>query len=337
MTETTTLQVTDLAHGSNDAQSSIISVVIPVRNEEAMIGRSLDALSSLDYSRERFDVIIVDNGSTDNTIEVVKAFADRLRITIVCKPDVRISALRNTGARIGKGPILAFLDADCLPRPDWLNTAVKLVAQHETAIIGSPYLIPPGSSWVACAWQELGAPPTFAPVSYVPSGDLIVRRAVFESIGGFNESIQTNEDCEFCLRARMLGFPVYASAALAVVHLGTPQTISQFVRKHHWHGTHVFRVFRQNVKTLQNAKPLAFALCTLLSSIGVISGAALAVLCGKLALLIISVGVLFFMPLALATQHAISHRKPANLVPLFALFLAYGMARAASLLNPNNW
>ncbi len=174
-------------------------------------------------------------------------------------------------------------------------------------------------------------------VSYVPSGDLLVSRAVFNEIGGFNESIQTNEDCEFCLRARMAGFPVYACAALAVVHLGTPQTVARFFRKQRWHGTHVFHVFRQNVRALQNAKPIAFAVYTLLALAGLVYGSLVAFTRDDLAPLAISAGTLVVLPLLLASTKGISRRKPSQILPLCFLFLLYGIARAVSLMNPRNW
>ncbi len=323
--------------GTASARTVSVSVIIPVRNEERMIGRCLQALADIDFPHERLQVVVVDNGSTDRTAAIVQTFADRLDLEILQRPGVRISALRNVGARASRGDILAFLDADCLVSRDWLSVAAGLIAEHGDAVLGSDYAIPPNSTWVARAWYAQPLP-AFAPVNFVPSGDLLVARAAFDRIGGFNESIQTNEDCEFCLRARLKAIPVYASAALAVTHLGTPQTASSFFAKQRWHGTHVFRVFRRNVSTLQNAKPLAFAAAVLVGGTGIVAGVAWAAFTRNIVPLLTFATVLIALVLGLAMQKAlVQQKRAANIIPLFALFFLYGTARAVSLLNPRNW
>ncbi|MBZ5630066.1 MAG: glycosyltransferase [Acidobacteriia bacterium] len=322
---------------SSSALSPSVSIVIPVRNEEARIGHCLAAITKLDFTGRALDVVIVDNGSTDQTVAIAQGFADRLNLSILERPGVRISALRNAGVAASKGELVAFLDADCIPASAWLSSAIDLMLRRGKVVIGSDYLIPPNSSWVARAWYGSEPLPELAPVSFVPSGDLLVSRAVFNEIGGFNESIQTNEDCEFCLRARMAGFPVYAASSVAVVHLGTPQTLLQFFQKNVWHGTHVFRVFRKNAATMQNAKPLAFAAYTLLASLGILSGAGLAIATRKFAVLAVSAVALICGPVLLATHKAVQQKRVANILPLTALFLLYGFARAISLLKPANW
>jgi len=94
-----------------------ISVIIPVLNEETVIGRCLESLSESRLPKDQFEVIVVDNGSRDRTIEVVKTFQDRLSLKILTLEKAHISALRNRGAAQAGGAILAFLDADCLAAP----------------------------------------------------------------------------------------------------------------------------------------------------------------------------------------------------------------------------
>lgn len=302
-----------------------------------MIGRCLQAIAELDLSGISLDVVLVDCASEDGTIRIAKLFMGRLDLKIVERANLHISALRNLGALMAKGQILAFLDADCLPNRDWLNRASKVLSEHGDIVVGCEYLIPPASSWVARSWYGSIPLPDWAPVSYVPAGGLFVNRTVFERLGGFNERIQTNEDCEFCLRARMAGIEVYAAKALAVVHLGTPQTLAAFFAKQHWHGTHVFRVFRQNVRTLQNARPLAFAGLVLISIIGEGLGTALALAHHDFRLLLLFSSLLVLAPMGPALRMAISRKRIAAIFPMTLLFFAYGTARALSLVNPRNW
>src|SRR5438270_12097072 len=91
-----------------------ISIIIPALNEEKMIGRCLESLTRLAFARDRFEVLVVDYGSRDNTLAIVESFTDRLNLKVLQQAGVRISALRNLGARSAAGDFLAFLDAACL-------------------------------------------------------------------------------------------------------------------------------------------------------------------------------------------------------------------------------
>ena len=83
-----------------------ISIIIPALNEEKMIGRCLESLSQLAFPQDRFEVLVVDNGSRDNTLAIVESFKDRLNLKVLQQAGVRISALRNLGARTASGDIL---------------------------------------------------------------------------------------------------------------------------------------------------------------------------------------------------------------------------------------
>src|ERR1041385_3066715 len=101
-----------------------ISIIIPALNEEKMIGRCLDSLTRLAFAHDRFEVLVVDNGSRDKTLMIAYSFKDRLNLKVLQQAGVRISALRNLGARSASGEIVAFLDADCLAPEDRLDGSV---------------------------------------------------------------------------------------------------------------------------------------------------------------------------------------------------------------------
>src|SRR5947209_2513296 len=224
-----------------------VTVIIPALNEEKMIGRCLESLAQLNFVRERFEVIVVDNGSADQTIEIAKSFQNQLNLRIFEKAGVRISALRNLGARQAQGSIVAFLDADCLVPSGWLEHMIELVPANSAGIVGAHYLLPENSSWVGRTWHRYHEAEKSGEVSHVPAGDLIMRREDFFRLGGFDETIQTNEDYELCERARAGGMTVRAAPEMGVVHLGTAQSLHVFFRKQAWHGTHVIKVFLRDV------------------------------------------------------------------------------------------
>ena len=315
-----------------------ISIIIPALNEEKMIGRCLESLTRLSFARDRFEVLIVDNGSRDRTLAIAESFKDRLDLTVLQQAGVRISALRNLGARAAAGDILAFLDADCLAPADWLDRIFALAPSDGAGILGAHYLLPEGSSWVGRTWHRYQEAPKSGEVSHVPAGDLIMRREDFLKLGGFDETIQTNEDYELCERARKAGMHVRAFPQIGVIHLGTAQSLRVFFRKQAWHGTHVIKVFLRDPLKSHNRKAVFFAAYTLLSMLAVAAGVVWALAGhGPRWLPAAACAALCLPPMALAGRHIFSSRRYSDFFPLFALYLTYGIARAKTLLGIKNF
>jgi glycosyltransferase involved in cell wall biosynthesis len=315
-----------------------ISIIIPALNEEKMIGRCLESLTRLAFASDRFEVLVVDNGSRDNTLIIADSFKDRLNLKILQQPGVRISALRNLGARAALGDTLAFLDADCLAPADWLDRILALAPTDGAGVLGAHYLMPEDSSWVGRTWHRYQETPKSGEVSHVPAGDLIMRREDFLRLGGFDETIQTNEDYELCERARKAGMHVRAFPQMGVIHLGTAQSLRVFFRKQAWHGTHVIKVFLRDVFRSHNRKAVFFAAYTLLSFFAVAAGAAWGLaLHGPWWLPAAGVIALCLPPAALSTRQVLTSRRYFDFFPLFALYLTYGIARAKALLSIKNF
>ena len=315
-----------------------ISIIIPALNEERMIGRCLESLTGLAFAHDRFEVLIVDNGSRDRTLAIAESFKDRLNLKILQQGGVRISALRNLGARAAAGEILAFLDADCLAPAGWLDRIFALASADGAGVLGAHYLLPEDSSWVGRTWHRYQEAPKSGEVSHVPAGDLIMRREDFLKLGGFDETIQTNEDYELCERARKAGMHVRALPQIGVIHLGTAQSLRVFFRKQAWHGTHVIKVFLRNPLKSHNRKAVFFAAYTLLSMIAVAAGLVLALAGhGSWWLPVAALAALCLPPAALAIRHVLSSRRYFDFFPLFALYLTYGFARAKALLSIKNF
>ena len=315
-----------------------VSIVIPALNEERMIGRCLESLAQLDCARERFEVILVDNGSTDRTREIAESFQDRLNLRVLERRGVRISALRNFGAREAHGSLVAFLDADCLAPAKWLERMMELVPEEGAGIVGAHYLLPQDSTWVGRTWHRYQEAEKSGEVSHVPAGDLIMRREDFLRIGGFDETIQTNEDYELCERARANGMTVRAVPEIGVVHLGTAQSLGVFFRKQAWHGTHVLKVFLRNISGSHNVKAVLFATWTLTWLFGIVGGAAWAVVDHRVWWApLIAIGGVLAPPAVLAIRQVFGSGRWADFLPLTALYLTYGLARARALLSVKNF
>jgi hypothetical protein len=215
----------------------------------------------------------------------------------------------------------------------WLRQTADLLHADDFRIIGAQYRIPANSSWVAKAWYGDLWRVKDGPVSYVPGGDLAIARELFMNLGGFDETIVTSEDTEFCERAAASSVPVLAVPSLSVVHLGTPQTLAGFYRKQSWHGINVHKVFLRDIFHSKSRKAMLFAVYMLIGMAAAIAGICAGVLSGSAAEAAAGAAVLPMGPLALALLASRDRKKWRHLLPLTVLYAAYGLARAMCLLG----
>lgn len=218
------------------------SIIIPAKNEEANIGRCLDSINSVDWPDNQYEVIVVDNGSTDRTVEIAR----EKRAKVFVKPELTISGLRNFGAGEGAGEILAFLDADCTVTPSWLRKAAPYLERVEIACFGSPPIVPEDATWIPKAWfavrrKSMDA----AETDWLESMNMFVRREPFLACGRFDESLITCEDYDLSLRLRAYG-SIVADSAIIAVHHGEAATIGHFFRKELWRGKSNFAGMAQH-------------------------------------------------------------------------------------------
>lgn len=196
-----------------------ISVVIPVLNAENMIGLQLQALSQQQVDFD-WEVIVVDNGSKDKTVDVVSSYSDRLQNLTIVQASEKPSAAyaRNIGATHAKGDFFAFCDADDVVEHDWLHF-IGAALKHHPFVAGRLC-----SSHINDKWQlQLRAPTqetglqkgTFLP--HAASCNLAIQRSVFEAAGGFDTSMLSLEDTDFCWKVQLTGVELYFEEQ-AVVH-----------------------------------------------------------------------------------------------------------------------
>jgi glycosyltransferase involved in cell wall biosynthesis len=308
-----------------------VSVIIPVLDEEDVIGQCLGCIARQRFPTDQFEVIVVDNGSVDLTLNIARSFTGLLELTTVRRTNSYIPALRNLGAASAKGEFLAFLDADCLASPDWLTQAVEILRCGDGGIAGAFYTVPKDSSWVARAWYKDMPKLKRGEVSYVPSGTLFVNRKVFLKLGGFDPTIQTCEDFEFCQRVANAGYRVLAFPELSTVHLRTPQTLLAFYRKQRWHGNSIRTVLLRNKS--ESLKTMAEIACTILWMLAAVLAVPIGFANRSWALLAITAVLPVLTAFALAARIAARDGKWTKLCPLAATYLVYGIARAFSLLG----
>lgn len=313
------------------SRAPAISVIIPALNEERSIRECLGSLARLQYPGE-WDVILADNGSTDRTLEAAGAFADRLNLSVLQQPGVTVSALRNAGARMALGERLVFLDADCVVRPDWLEQSAALSRQTGALLLGAQFRLPDNASWVARVWWNYEQRDPGA-LSYLSAHNLHIGREDFLRLGGFDESLESNEDYEFSRRVLNSGGRILACPELSVVHLGNAETLRGFFRRERWHGKDVFRVFWTNLRERRNLRAVAFTLYTLLSLADLAAGLASGLAWHTWTWFAIGMGALLAAPLALSVRAAAMVGRWRLVPGLAVLFLIYGIARTVALFD----
>lgn len=243
-------------------QYTYVSIIIPAFNEEIYIGKCLEAITNLNYPKDAYEIIIVDNGSTDKTVSICKNFTDYIYIC----PNKNASGLRNYGAKNAKGKVYAFIDADCIPDKEWINNAIKAL-NIELCVTGSDCQIPPEAKWIEKAWG-LQMPHGRCEVTHINSGNLIVPADIFNKIGGFEEKLKSGEDYEFSMRAKSVT-KVISDDRIKVTHYGFPKTLRQFIKREIWHGLGAFGSIRTKLLDKPLIGTIIFFVFTLLMIISI--------------------------------------------------------------------
>jgi glycosyltransferase involved in cell wall biosynthesis len=248
-----------------------ISVIIPTFNSGKYLENCVASVAAAAQHYGNAELILMDNGSTDGSYEKMQQlFAGQARIFQV--PKVRIGALRNRGAQVAQGEFLSFIDSDCLVPADYLHRAMAVFQNMEADAAGCEYALPESPVWMEETWHYLHWPTEdgYRPHRY-SSGNFVVRREVFEKIGGFDETLITGEDAEIGLRLTAAGYRVFRAADLIAYHMGNPKTIGVFFRKEIWHGLGMLG----SLKTDPFDKPLMMTFLHLLLTVAGIVGAVL--------------------------------------------------------------
>ncbi|HVL68578.1 MAG TPA: glycosyltransferase family A protein [Vicinamibacterales bacterium] len=190
---------------------SAVSVIMPAYNVGPYIGAAIESVLAQTFTD--YELIIVDDGSTDDTAAIATRFVEKdSRITLLRQENRGLAAARNTALRHARSELLALLDSDDLWAPEFLAAQIAvLTARPDVDIVT-------GNAWTLGSHED-GRParpwpdPRPEPNLTTILGDelsvfimSVFRRRVYDTIGGFDEMLRTNEDFDFWLRAAIAGF-----------------------------------------------------------------------------------------------------------------------------------
>ncbi len=229
------------------------SIIIPTRDRPRQLAACLAALAQLDYPRDGFEIVVVDDGSET---PVVASGARVIR-----QPNAGPGAARNTGARAASGEFLAFTDDDCAPARDWLRQAVSRLTVNPDHLVGgrirnslTTNACAEASQMLVSYLYEYYNTGRHGP-SFFTSNNMAVGRELFLRVGGFDPALPraAGEDRELCDRWLQLGYRLIYAPDMLIQH-AHGLTLRRFWHQHfnYGRGAHHYHVIRAR----RRAEPL---------------------------------------------------------------------------------
>lgn len=209
-----------------------VSIVMPAFNEERYIELSLKAVRQMSYPKHKLEIIVVDNGSTDKTVEIAQRYADK----VIVHPNVKVGGVRNEGVRHSEGEIIAFIDSDCLPAEGWLRDSLNYMNDNSCDAVGGIYLLRERPTWVESAWL-INPMPRDGVTNRLVGGSILISKDVFISCGMFDENLNAGEDYALARTLKEKGFTLHEAKCCSLVHLGYPTNLLSFIARQYWHSS----------------------------------------------------------------------------------------------------
>lgn len=228
-----------------------VSIVIPVFNRSPVIGPCIDSVLASDYPSDRLEVVVVDNGSTDGTLDILKNYQPRIVLTEEARRGP--AAARNAGCRLARGEVVAFTDSDCVVAPDWLTRLMEGLADSEATAVGGRILAFPDGNNVEHFGERIHdhrKALTYFEPPYAITMNLALPLSVLRDLGGFNEALARCSDVEFGYRLGRAGHR-FTYAHEAVIFHRNQSSLFGLISEgftHGYHGATLSKLERQRVR-----------------------------------------------------------------------------------------
>lgn len=228
-----------------------VSLYIPCYNAARFINRSIEA--ALNQTKPPSEIIIVDDGSSDNTVAIAK----RHPVLIVHHEGNKgLAAARNTGVQAARNELVASIDADCVPKSDWLERLLDCMTDEMVAGAGGQLVelnraaLP--DLWRSVHMKQSHGDELIVNAPFIYGHGTVFRKSALEKVGLYNEKLRTNaEDCYISERLKSAGFRIVYQPAAITEHLRTDKLPSLMRSYWRWnfHGYVNDMTFSNTIKT----------------------------------------------------------------------------------------
>lgn len=212
-----------------------VSIIVPAYNEEKEISDCINSLVALDYPKDKYEIIIVNDGSTDKTVYIVNFFANNYQnIILLSKENGGKASAQNLGLKYANGRFILITDADAIVEKKWISKMIKNLEKYDL-VLGPAYAKDP-NTWLEKIQNALYLIKfKFSGLRGIPSVGVNngFRKEVVEKIGVFNES-KTSTTGDFIKRAKKAGFKIYFDPESVVFTKCTKSIIGLLTQKLRW-------------------------------------------------------------------------------------------------------
>jgi glycosyltransferase involved in cell wall biosynthesis len=238
-------------------KAPFFSVIVPTYNRPRQLTSCLKALSRLNYPRDRFEVIVIDDGSERRLDAIVASFRKRIDAVLLTQPHRGPAAARNRGAAIAKGQYLAFTDDDCEPGPDWIKALSIRFDKMSEQIVGGKTLNGHTGNAYATVTQMVTdylihhSGGYLGQKRFFPSNNLAIPADCFHRMGGFNTDFPfgAGEDRELSQRFLDHDYQLVYAPEVIVYHFHR-FTLETFLRRHFDYGRGSFQFHQVRARRL---------------------------------------------------------------------------------------
>ena len=236
------------------------SVIVPVYNDPRIEDCILSLLSQ-DYSKELYEIIVVDNNSNDSTPEIIQ----RSNVKYLRENRKGSYFARNKGLEVASGEVAVFIDADCVADPHWLSTLLEGFKDSNVGGVGGRILKREPQTWVQTYAEDLAEQqltPQYLPfhdAPYIVTANAAYRMTILRTLQGFDEQFQSGGDVDLAWRVQAAGFTI-VTAPEAIVYHAARETVKGYFKQYFtyaaWHVL-LFKKHRQKRGSFTNTYPFS--------------------------------------------------------------------------------
>lgn len=229
-----------------------ISIVVAVYNGAATIRECLDSLLAIAYPVEKFEIIVVNNASRDNTAEILADYLPDIKV--FNEPKRGPAAARNCGIRHASGDVIALTDVDCTVSPQWLNALVAPLANPAVGISGGKILSRRPHNYIEAFGEQIHdheSAITKYKIPYVITMNWAARKTLLREIGCFDESFLRGSDSEFSMRLAQTDYQI-AYAPDALIYHRNEKNLRGLFHEGYIHGRYANKILKKHFSFVES-------------------------------------------------------------------------------------